>query len=139
MQNRVFFPQTALDVWLTDGTVDLRSDELTIVAQGEPVRRYRLREAVRIVQEVSGSPDGNDLVGRVKQKSVLDDKGAELLESSLILGENAYDVIPGWLGEPVGTFEEHVAQRASRVPGPPSSIEPRSDEDLLATYLLKHL
>jgi hypothetical protein len=142
MQNRVFFPQTALDVWLTDGTVDLRADELTIVANGEPGRRYRVTEAVRIVHEVTGAPDANDLIGRVKQKRLLDDQGAELLESSLLLGENAYDVIPGWLGEPIGTFDEHVAQKkaqSSRSPEPAPAAEPQSDEDLLATYLLKAL
>jgi hypothetical protein len=135
MQNRVFFPQAALDVWLSDGTVDLRADELTIVAEG---RRYRLTEAVRIVNEVTGGPDSNDLVGRVKAKGLLIEKKAELLESSLILGDNAYDVVPGWLGEPIGTFDEHVSSHnkaPSIRPGPP----PQTDEDLLVTYLLKNL
>jgi hypothetical protein len=140
MQNRVFFPQAALDVWLTDGTVDLRGDELSIVAEG---RRYRLTEAVRIVNEVTGSPDGNDLLGRVKPKTFLDERKAELMESSLLLGDNAYDVIPGWLGEPIGTFDEHVASLkkhpTSRRPGPLPEREPETDEDLLATYLLKTL
>jgi hypothetical protein len=131
----VFFPQAALDVWLTDGTVDLRADELTIVAEG---RRYRLTEAVRIVNEVTGGPDTNDVLGRVKSKALLVEKSAELLESSLVLGENAYDVVPGWLGEPIGTFDEHVSsqQKAPSLrPGPP----PVTDEDLLVTYLLKTL
>ena len=140
MKNRVFFPQAALDVWLTDGTVDLSGDELTIVAEG---RRYRLSEAVRIVHEVTGAEDGNDLLGRVKPKTFLDERKAELMESSLLLGDNAYDVVPGWLGEPIGTFDEHVASqrkgRGSRGPGSPLEGEPETDEDLLATYLLKGL
>jgi hypothetical protein len=141
MQNRVFFPQAALDVWLTDGTVDLRADELTIVAEG---RRYRLTEAVRIVNEVTGGADGHDLIGRVKAKTFLDEKKAELMESSLLLGDNAYDVVPGWLGEPIGTFDEHVASQKSKAPparrsGPPPERAPQSDEDLLATYLLRNL
>jgi hypothetical protein len=135
MQNRVFFPQSALDVWLSDGTVDLRGDELTIVAEG---RRYRLMEAVRIVNEVTGAPDAHDLVGRVKPKALLLDKNAEVLEGSLILGDNAYDVVPGWLGEPIGAFVDHVSAQkkgASVRPGPP----PESDEDLLMNYLAKNL
>jgi len=134
MRNRVFFPQTALDVWLGDGTVDLRGDELTIAAEG---RRYRLTESVRIVNEVTGSADANDLVGRVKAKAALEERGAELLESSLLLGDNAYDVVPGWLGEPVGTFDEHVVGRSLRPDSSPKA--PGNDEDLLATYLLKAL
>src|SRR5271155_5316152 len=140
MPNRVFFPQAALDVWLTDGTVDLRGDELTIAAEG---RRYRLTEAVRIVNEVTGGADTHDLLGRVKPKAFLEDKSAELLESSLLLGDNAYDVVPGWLGEPVGTFDEFVASQkrfpSSQRTGPAPERKPESDEDLLATYLLKNL
>jgi hypothetical protein len=134
MNNRVFFPQVALDVWLSDGTVDLHGNELSIVAEE---RRYRLTESVRIVNEVTGSADAHDLVGRVKTKAALQEKGAELLETSMLLGENAYDVVPGWLGDPVGTFEEHIVKR-SMLPAP-APHNPSSDEDLLATYLVKHL
>jgi hypothetical protein len=129
MQNRVFFPQTALDVWLTDGTVDLSGDELTIVAEG---RRYRLQEAVRIVNEVTGSEDAHDLVGRVKAKAFLDERKAELMESSLLVGDNAYDVIPGWIGMPIGTFDEYVASHGKSV----RRSQPESDEELLAACLL---
>jgi hypothetical protein len=135
MQNRVFFPQSALDVWLSDGTVDLRGDELTIVAEG---RRYRLVEAVRIVSEVTGAPDVHDLVGRVKPKALLLDKNGDVSHSSLLLGDNAYDVVPGWLGEPIGTFVDHVTSQKkdpSIRPGP----APASDEDLLMNYLSKNL
>jgi hypothetical protein len=137
MQNRVFFPQTALDVWLSDGTVDLAGDELTIVAEG---RRYKLTEAVRVLSEVTGATDQNELIGRVKAKNVLEEKGAEILESSMIIGDNAYDVVPGWLGLPTSTFDEYVASsRKSERVAPMPEKEPTTDEDLLATYLLKHL
>jgi len=143
MQNRVFFPQAALDVWLTDGTVDLSGNELTILdpaLEGQAShtesaapsgRRYRLTEAVRIVNEVTGSADAHDLLGRVKSKAFLDERKAELMESSLLLGENAYDVVPGWLGEPIGTFDEHMASQKRSFAGP------ESDEELLAAFLLR--
>ena len=137
--NRVFFSQSAFDVWLGDGTVDLAGDVLTIVAEG---RRFKLTEAIRVVAEVTGSPDAHELVGRVKPKSSLEGKGAEILENSLLLGDNAYDIVPGWIGVPTSRFEEHAvsAERAearalSLAPPPPK--EPRRDEDLLAIYLLK--
>jgi hypothetical protein len=145
MHNRVFFPQTALDVWLSDGTVDLSADELTIVAAGgqagqspepsgadrsAPGRRDRLTEAVHIVNEVTGTPDANGLLGRVKSKAFLADQKAELLESSLLLGDNAYDVVPGWLGEPIGTFADYAASQTS-------ARAVSTDEELLTAYLLK--
>lgn len=135
MQNRVFFPQRALDQWMADDAVDLVGTELTIKTE---LRRYHIAEAVRITLEVAGEPDANDLVGRVKSKVYLQALGAELLESSMLIGDNAYDVVPGWLGAPVGSFDEHVAAvHASSTEF--STEEVRTDEDLLARFLLKSL
>jgi hypothetical protein len=144
MQNRVFFPEQSLNEWLVEGAVDLRGSELTILAEA---RRYTLAEAVRVILEVTGGPDTNDLVGRVKSKNYLLELGAELLETSMVLGDNAYDVIPGWLGAPVGSFTQHVESverknaRASvtNESGQFSGEEPRTDEDLLARFLLERL
>ncbi len=141
MQNRVFFPQEALDAWLVDGKVDLTGAQLTILAEG---RRYQLAEAVHVLNEVTGAGDPNEVVGRVKSKVFFEELGAELLESSMILGDNAYDVVPGWLGVPMGSFDDHVASqerahaRASRPESFPGE-EPHTDEDLLAHYLLENL
>jgi hypothetical protein len=110
-ENRVFFPQEALDQWIVDATVDLRDGELTIVAEG---RRFKLAEAVRVLREVTGGADPHELVGRVKARTYLEQLGAELVESSMLLGDLAYDVEPGWIGIPVGSFAEHLASDARR-------------------------
>jgi hypothetical protein len=140
VQNKVFFPQEALDQCLLDGTVELAGTDLTILAEA---RRYRIAEAVRVLREVTGGPDANDLVGKVKSKLFLDELGAEILENSMIIGDNAYDVVPGWLGAPSTPFEEHVAslERAKARASRPefSAEEPRTDEDLLARFLTKNL
>jgi len=135
--NRVFFPQAALDQWIGDGKVDLAGDELTIKPEA---RRYRIFEAARILREVTGLEDANELVGKVKTRQFLNGLGADLLENSMVLGDNAYDVIPGFLGAPVGSFEEHLAD----IQGAPSGAHargapPASDEDLLAKFLLGNL
>ncbi len=141
MQNRVFFPEQALNEWVLEGAVDLRGSELMILAEA---RKYQLAEAVRVMREVTGGPDTNDLVGRVKSKIFLMELGAELLETSMVLGDNAYDVVPGWLGAPIGTFDEHVTSeerknaRASAT-NEFAGDEPRTDEDLLARFLLERL
>jgi hypothetical protein len=90
---------------------------------------------VRIIQEVSGTEDLFDLVGRVKSVNYLTELGAEILETSMILGENAYEVVPGFLGSPIGTFSEHRA-------GTPALRDdplPKSEEALLAQYLMQTL
>jgi hypothetical protein len=99
MENLFFFPQTALDQWIVDERVDIKNGELTVLGAG---RRYKLSEAVRVVREVTGTTDGHDLVGRVKPRGKLEQLGAEIVESSMLLGESAYDVEPGWVGTPVG-------------------------------------
>lgn len=133
MQNRVFFPQVAVDAWGIDGKVDLSASELIVLAEG---RTYKIVEAVRVLTEVTGANDKHELVGKVKPRADLDALGAEILEGSMILGDNAYDVVPGWLGTPSVPYSEHVAspshvaalEKSAKSHGAPASS---SDEELL--------
>ena len=128
-QNRVFFPQDTLDRWLSEGTVDLTDRELVFKGYG---RRYRIVEAVRVLGEVSGHPDPFDITGRVKSVSFVTELGAELLETSMILGDSAFDVVPGFLGTPQGTYEQaRTAGAGAPRPGRKRAAEPQSDEELL--------
>jgi hypothetical protein len=133
MQNRVFFAQAALDVWLADGAIELAGTELTITAEA---RRYRLAEAAQVVREVTGSPDAHELIGRVKSTHYLEELGAELMEGSMILGDNAYDVVPGFMATPVGSFDEFLAspEHTSKRDGM-SPKDATSDEELLARFV----
>lgn len=132
-KNRIFFPQLAFDVWLSDGHVELNGDELTMKAEG---RRYRISEAVRVLREVTGTADPHDLVGKVKSRVYLLELGAELVEGSMILGDNAYDIVEGFSGVPVGSYEEHVAAQSRR---DQESLLPATDEDLLGQFLSRVL
>ncbi len=104
MQNRLFFPQQSLDEWIVDGRIELVSGELTIISEK---RVYRVAEAVRVVAEVTGAEDVNELVGKVKSLAFLQELGAELLEGSMLIGDNAYDVVPGFTGFPLVSYDEH--------------------------------
>lgn len=129
MRNRVFFPQTSLDEWLSTERVDLKNDELTLKPEG---RRYKIIEAVRVLREVTDSTDPNELIGRVKSRAFLEELGAEILEGSMVLGDNAYDVVQGFVGAPVGSFQDHVRD------SPPDSLRSpgmMTDEDLLTAFL----
>jgi len=139
-KNRVFFPQEALDRWLVNGEVELAQGLLTIKTER---RRYRLVEAVRIMAEVSGLPDPHEVMGKVKTVGFLSELGASLLGESMVIADNAYEVVPGWLGSPVGTFAEHRAERSASTSLPPARPSmaslPGSDEELLATFLVRNL
>jgi hypothetical protein len=137
MENRVFFPQAALDRWIVDGSVDLQQSELTILAEG---RSYRLVEGMRVLRELSGNGDTHELVGRVKARAYLEELGAEIIETSMLLGDSAYDVEPGWLAFPVGSFTEHVGSDArKKARDGRTADDAKSDEDLLARFLAGHL
>ena len=127
-KNRVFFPQEALDSWVVSGSVDLQDHDLLLKDEG---RRYRLSEGARIVAEVTGESDGFDIVGKCKTLVFLQELGADILERSMIIDNNAYDIVPGFLGTPVGGAED------------PPDLEVRapllSDEDLLAQFLAKNM
>jgi len=113
MHNRIFFPQQALDEWIVDGRIELASGELTVMSEK---RVYRVAEAVRVMAEVTGSEDVNELVGKVKSLAYLQELGAEILESSMLIGDNAYDVVPGFTAIPAVPYEEH-ARNAGQAAG----------------------
>jgi hypothetical protein len=132
MRNRVFFPQAALDEWMAEDRVDLSTEELVIRAEG---RKYRIVEAVRVLREVTDASDPNELVGKVKSKAFLAELGAEILEGSMIIGDNAYDIVPGFVGAPIGSFVEHRQTHPEITHQQAMS----SDEELLAAFLAQSM
>lgn len=145
--NRVFFPQGALARWLDEGKVELSGETLTMCQDGHS---YRIVEAARIMREISGAPDTYQLQGRVKSRVFLLELGAEIVEESMILGDNAYDIVPGFLGTLIRSRQakEQAARSPEPAPPPPKAPPPpaaakreeaTSDEDLLVKFLLKGL
>src|SRR5512141_809321 len=104
MHNRVFFPQAALDAWVSEDRVELGEGVLVIKAAR---RRYRLVDALRVRRAASAGGDVYGLVGTVKPVTFLTELGAELLGPSMLIGDSGYDVVPGFLGLPIGSFHEH--------------------------------
>ncbi len=126
MRNRVFFPQSALDEWAVDNRVDIKGEDLLLKELG---RRYRIIEALRITREVTGADDPHELLGRVKTRAFLTELGAEILESSMILQDNAYDVDQGFVGAPIGSFADY------KKTAPAAAKDLKSDEEVLAAFL----
>jgi hypothetical protein len=125
MENRIFFPQTALDAWVIDGRVELAESELTLRPEG---RRYQVSEAVHVVREVTGTACPYDLVGRVKRRLQLLELGAELMDDSMLVGDNAYDVVAGWVAVPSCSFSTYCSEQADR------EALPDTDEALLQRF-----
>ena len=138
-KNRVFVSGALLDRWVTVGQVELGDGVLSLKTTGA---RYALEEAVRIVGEATGAGDPQRLVGRVRTVAELSALGAEVLDRSVLLGELAYDVVPGFIASP-------LRQRGEAIPSTEVLAElselseerrgPQSDEELLARFLMEKL
>jgi hypothetical protein len=93
---RFFIAQEALDGLLEKEAATLAGDVLTI-----PERKLTagVQSAVYFLREVEGKADPHGLVGKVKTLEAIVAKGADHFRASVILGETAYDVVEGYLGE----------------------------------------
>ena len=100
MSNGVFFPQAILDILVDAGKIDMVGEHLVLTDGGY---RYKVGEAVRILREVATGDDPSRLCGKVRfSEELAEQLGAELLGDSLLIEDSAYDVVPGFLGIPVG-------------------------------------
>lgn len=104
MRNRVFFPQPMLDVLSDLGELEIDGQDLLLTRPGY---RYRIVEAVRVLREVTHGTDPDNLCGKVKSRGFLQELGAEMLGSSMLVEECAYDVLPGFVGLPIGEPDPH--------------------------------
>jgi hypothetical protein len=109
--NRVFFPQEALDRWLEEGRIELEGEQMTLSPDGQT---FRLSTAVRFLAEVAEGSDPNDLVGKIKTVEQVEAMAGELCSGSVILGDNAYEVVDGFVGEPLSIAPPADARGVAR-------------------------
>lgn len=128
-KNRIFLPQELLDGWLLRRSAELIDDELMLFPHR---RRFRLVEAARIVGEVTGAPDPFGITGQVKTLNFLLELGAELLEGSMVLGDAAFQIVPGWLATPIGSYPDYLAELG------PAPARARDDGELLSAFLARN-
>lgn len=138
--NRLFWPQETMDNWVVDEKATIEDDVLKIVDEGH---RYQLSQAVHFVADVGDGSDPHKLVGRVKELETLTEMGAEHYMDSVLIEDSAYEVVPGFTGEPI----MEVVQKSTIGSGDISGavmIQAGADDDsedteLLAKFLLDNL
>jgi hypothetical protein len=158
---RLFVSQALLDAWVGQGRIDVDGTSLALAPDAGRPRRYALEPAVRFLRVVGGGEDAHGLVSRVKSLAQVKELGGEAMAGSVVLGDAAYEVEPGFLAE-AGAVE--AAARAApaaavpaRVPAPapvpasvpapggarrplPGDLEDRRKEaEALARFLLDNL
>lgn len=117
--SRIFLSQEALDTWISEGRADIQGD-LLVDKKGN--RRFQLREGVRFLSEVSGGVDAETLVGRVKDLEQLAAMGGEVMSDSVVLGELAYEVQPGFVGKALPA--DARAEPTKEITLPPEEAKP---------------
>jgi hypothetical protein len=93
LQDRMFLAQTTLEAWLESGKVEFTGTVVTLKDQN---RTYDLVPAVRVTA-VLGGKSSSGLIGRVLPEHQIQDAGGELLEDSVVFGDTAYQVVPGYV------------------------------------------
>lgn len=124
---RVFLPQNAVDGWLSQRRIDIEGDVLTLVKENT---RFTIKSAVHFIEELTGGEDRAGLVGKVKDLQELADIGAELCADSVVLGDNAYQVVEGFVGEAL----PDTSAASSQIPYRKSTVP---ELDLLTRFFLR--
>lgn len=95
---RLYISQDRLTAWMSEDRVKVEADLMTLLPDG---RAFRIKPALHFLRVAAGGEDPNGLLGKVKTVKMIKEQGGEHLQESVILGETAYDVQEGFLGEPV--------------------------------------
>lgn len=136
--NRLFWPQEVLDEWVVDEKAHIEDDVLSIA---DDKLRYRIEQAVHFVADVGDGSDAHQLVGRVKELSRLAELGAEHYMDSVLLGDSAYQVVPGFVGMPVIEVEADAkgGDITGAIAAQAGDGDQQEDQELLAKFLLDNL
>jgi hypothetical protein len=142
----LFVSQALLDTWADQGRIDLDGQSITLLSGEGQGRRYALDPAVRVLRVAGGGADPHQLVARVKTLAQVREIGGESMEGSMILGEVAYVVEPGFRAEASAVEAAGRARPAAAAPPPEASPalprdleERRKEAEALARFLLDNL
>jgi hypothetical protein len=128
---RVFLPQSALNVWLQSGKAELAEGRFKTHPDGHT---YRVVESLRVIQEVAGGADSYQLAGKVKPIEHVRELGAELLGDSMVLDDNAYDIVLGWVAVADSGNALHAREALDN-----AAHGPQADAEALAQFLARNL
>ena len=116
MGGLLFVSQAMLDSWAEQGKIDFVGNVMTLVASDGHGRSYALQPAVRFLQVLGADRDPNGLLRKVKSLAQLRTLGAEAVDDSVVLGDAAYEVEPGFLAEANAVEAASAVRQAPTAP-----------------------
>lgn len=96
VKKKIFIPQEKLETWVNDGKMSF-SDNIITTLTGSKVR-YKLVPAYKFLKLTSGEKDEPNLLGTVKTKDDLKHLKPDIFLDSIIIGDIAYEVETGYIG-----------------------------------------
>jgi hypothetical protein len=102
MAVKVFISQGAIDSWVSAELVEIAGSRISF--HGRP-GALELVPASLFRRISAGQTDPHTLVGKVLDEEAILALGGETYMSSVLMGEIAYDVEPGFLGVPTNAGE----------------------------------
>jgi hypothetical protein len=151
MAGLLFVSQAMIDTWADQGRIDFVGNVMTLLSGAGRDRSYALDPAVRFLALLGAETDPHRLLKKVKSLTQLRELGAEVVDASVVLGDVAYEVEPGYLAE-MSALQAAASAQADLVragpPGPakpttgplPANLEARRKEaEELARFLLDKL
>ncbi len=127
MAVKLFLSEKTLEEWSVSEKADLVEGKL-VVKDGNS--SHLAIAAVHFSKLVTGD-DTHTLIGKVKTQTQLAALGAEQLQDSVILGDTAYEVVPGFVTEVVSAPSSRPAEGKKKASSP--------EADLLAAFILDKL
>lgn len=95
----MFIAQSTLEAWVDSGNVEVREN---LVVLKKIHRSYTIEPAVKFLAVVP-EDRGQKLLGKVLTEKRIVELGGELLGDSVLFGETAFVVAPGYVGTMKGS------------------------------------
>lgn len=94
---RIFVAQSLADTWLAAGRVQLERDLLRLPDPNGGVLDLFINPAVWFERIDGNETDVHGVVGKVKTSQELAQMGADHYDASVVMGDYAYTVVPGFI------------------------------------------
>ena len=137
ISNKVFFTQKVLDSLNDEDKIKIDGNRLGIVGPDGQERAYEVVPAFRFLRLEMEGEDKFDLVGKVKTEKEVKEMGVDAYHNSAIYNDIVYQIESGFIGVPTSAAVAAAASRPEEAKKAQAAA--KSDEDLLAEFMMKHL
>lgn len=128
MGRLVFISQGQMEKLLTEGAAEIKENNIILRLDNTLVGD--LEEAYYFVRNVVSGSDSRELIGKVFTREEVLKLGGDIMQNSVIIGDDAYDVEEGFL-----VFEQGVNLSGGESPKRSRTQEIKS----LASFILENL